>query len=126
MRPFLVSLCLCVFVSHSVLLPITKSHRVAGSRFGAVAGNVIDLVEPAALGRHGRNHGYPVLDFRRSGAEKRFGEPGQGIFVAPLHGMKNRLVEFLINHEVREPSGSHQRDTRMAFPAFDGPAQRMA
>src|SRR5262245_15900895 len=45
------------------LLPIHKRHRVAGACLGAIARDVVDLVEPFALRDHRGNYGQPVLNF---------------------------------------------------------------
>src|SRR5262249_45884629 len=106
-------------------LPIHKCHVVSGTGIGAIARDVVEFVETLAFRNHRGDDRQPVLDFGCANPEIVFRQSREGILVAALHRSQNSLIEFLIDYEVRQASGSYERHSLMAIPIVDRTPQRM-
>src|SRR5215468_10011975 len=117
--------------SHTILsprcfsLPIHKCHGVSGAGVGAIARDVVDFVETLAFRNHRGDDRQPVLDFGCADPEITFRQSREGILVTALHRSQNSLIEFLIDYEMRQASGSYERHSLVAIPILDRTAQCM-
>src|SRR5262245_34754751 len=109
----------------SLSLPIHKCHGVSGTGIGAIARDVVDFVETLAFRNHRGDDRQPVLDFGCADPEIVFRQSREGILVTALHRSQNSLIEFFIDYEVRQPSGSYERHSLVAIPIVDRTPQRM-
>src|SRR5262245_57418093 len=73
-------------------LPVCKAHCIAGARFRAVTGDVIDLMVFQADRVHRRDQGDPVLDLGSADLEIALGQFGQAVLVAALHRRDHFLI----------------------------------
>src|SRR5689334_444588 len=101
------------------LFPIQKCHSVSGTGVGAIARNVVDFVETLPFSNHRGDYRQPVLDFGCSDPEIVFGQSRQGILITALHRAQNSLIEFLVDYEMRQASGSYERHSLVAIPILD-------
>src|SRR5262245_26670197 len=106
-------------------LPIHKCHSVSGTGVGAIARDVVDFVETLAFRNHRGDDRQPVLDFGCADPEIVFRQSREGILVTTLHRSQNSLIEFLIDYEVRQASGSYERHSLVTIPILDRTAQCM-
>src|SRR6202012_3924700 len=106
--------------------PVHESHTLAGSRLGAIAGNVVDEAHRTTELRHGEENRHIDFYFRRARLIGTFIDPRQAIEIIGPEAFEEDFVELLVANEMGEAAGAEESDGLVAIPGRDGRIERLS